>query len=171
MNTLAQPTQCESKERKQRSRERGKDKKEHREYKPRSTKGTKREKKEPIIYACDFETVAPFVENVDATQYGTKSEFAKAKRIQRDNLREIGTRVWIGGVININDSTYQYIPFVDTEKESLDNFMEFVFKSPTRSIFYFHNLKFDGQFILSWLLEHNFKNVKMDDTLLNNSFY
>ena len=130
----------------------------------------KKDKKEPIIYACDFETVAPILEDLDYTYPTNKRDRELMLRERRNNLREEGTRVWIGGVMNINDSTYQYIPFVDTEKESLDNFMEFVFNSPSRSVFYFHNLKFDGQFIACWLLNNGFTNIEIDKRITPNCF-
>ena len=42
---------------------------------------------------------------------------------------------------------------------SLDEFMKFCEKSDN-STFYFHNLKFDGSFILNWCLENGFTCVK-----------
>lgn len=40
---------------------------------------------------------------------------------------------------------------------SLDAFMDYCESSETNLILYFHNLKFDGEFILSWLFNNNFK--------------
>lgn len=42
---------------------------------------------------------------------------------------------------------------------SLDEFMKFCEKSDN-SVFYFHNLKFDGSFILNWCLENGYTYIK-----------
>lgn len=42
---------------------------------------------------------------------------------------------------------------------SLDDFMKFCEKS-NNSTFYFHNLKFDGSFILNWCLENSYEYVE-----------
>lgn len=41
---------------------------------------------------------------------------------------------------------------------TIDSFFEYV-ESSKNSAFYFHNLKFDGEFIMVWLFEHGFKHV------------
>lgn len=61
-------------------------------------------------------------------------------------------RVWayaIAEVGNINNFHYG---------NSLDDFMEFI--ENNQAIYYFHNLKFDGEFIIHWLLNHGFKHSK-----------
>jgi hypothetical protein len=61
-------------------------------------------------------------------------------------------RVWayaIAEVGNINNFHYG---------NSLDDFMEFI--ENNQAIYYFHNLKFDGEFIIHWLLSHGFKHSK-----------
>lgn len=61
-------------------------------------------------------------------------------------------RIWayaIAEVGNINNFHYG---------NSLDDFMEFIEKN--QAIYYFHNLKFDGEFIIHWLLNHGFKHSK-----------
>lgn len=61
-------------------------------------------------------------------------------------------RVWayaIAEVGNINNFHYG---------NSLDEFMEFI--ENNQAIYYFHNLKFDGEFIIHWLLNHGFKYSK-----------
>ena len=42
---------------------------------------------------------------------------------------------------------------------TIDEFMQFC-ENSKNSTFYFHNLKFDGSFILNYLLEHDFKYIK-----------
>lgn len=42
---------------------------------------------------------------------------------------------------------------------NIDDFMIFC-ENSKNSIFYFHNLKFDGEFIFYWLLTHGFKYIK-----------
>lgn len=52
---------------------------------------------------------------------------------------------------------------------SLDDFMKFC-KESNNSVFYFHNLKFDGSFILNWCLKNNFTYVKDKKEAVSNSF-
>lgn len=52
---------------------------------------------------------------------------------------------------------------------SLNDFMNFC-RNSNNSVFYFHNLKFDGSFILNWLLENNFKYVKDKKEAESNTF-
>ena len=61
-------------------------------------------------------------------------------------------RVWAWGVNGIDDLEYF------THGNSIDSFFEYVEKSEN-STFYFHNLKFDGEFIMVWLFENGFKHV------------
>lgn len=60
-------------------------------------------------------------------------------------------RVWAWGSMNIDTEEYQ-------KGLSLDEFMEWAI-SKSGSQIYFHNLKFDGTFILWWLLENGFEHV------------
>lgn len=57
--------------------------------------------------------------------------------------------VWAFYAENIYDSEQ------NIQGNNIDDFMEFL--SKRRPNAYFHNLKFDGQFILSWLLNHGYK--------------
>ena len=56
-----------------------------------------------------------------------------------------------------------------TIENNLSSFMEFLEKN-TGSIFYFHNLKFDGEFIISYLLENGFEWVKDKTEAKDRSF-
>lgn len=58
-------------------------------------------------------------------------------------------RVWASCLVDIETSETVFIG------NDLDSFMEFL--KPRNSIVYFHNLKFDGEFILWWLLKNGFK--------------
>ena len=42
---------------------------------------------------------------------------------------------------------------------NIDSFIEYC-KKEKNSIFYFHNLKFDGEFIIYWCLTYGFKHVE-----------
>lgn len=48
--------------------------------------------------------------------------------------------------------------------DSIENFMGFL-KDYHGSIVYFHNLKFDGSFILSWLLSNGYRQIKVEEKL------
>ena len=46
---------------------------------------------------------------------------------------------------------------------TIDDFMEWCEKSKTNDKVFFHNLKFDGQFIIYWLFKHGFQHVEQKD--------
>ncbi len=58
-------------------------------------------------------------------------------------------RVWAGCAVDIDKMEVAYLG------TDLDSFMEFL--RDKNSVCYFHNLKFDGEFILHWLFTHGFK--------------
>lgn len=61
-------------------------------------------------------------------------------------------RVWACGICSIDEThSFKY-------GNSLDWFIEFA-KNNIGSTFYFHNLKFDGEFILCYLFEHGYKHI------------
>ena len=72
-------------------------------------------------------------------------------------------RVWAYGICEIgNPDNFQY-------GNSIDGFMEWA-KKEKKATAYFHNLKFDGEFILCWLFEHGFKLVVDRRDLTDNTF-
>lgn len=61
-------------------------------------------------------------------------------------------RVWACGICSIDEThSFKY-------GNSLEWFIEFAKNNPG-STFYFHNLKFDGEFILCYLFEHGYKHI------------
>ena len=69
-------------------------------------------------------------------------------------------RVWAVGLCSIDENkTYIY----GNKIEWLIDF----FKDHPGDIFYFHNLKFDGEFIYSWLLKNGFKHTRNKDLEIN----
>lgn len=58
-------------------------------------------------------------------------------------------RVWAGCAVDIEALEVAYIG------NNLDSFMDYLRNKNT--VCYFHNLKFDGEFILYWLFKHGFK--------------
>lgn len=72
-------------------------------------------------------------------------------------------RIWAYGICEIgNPDNFQY-------GNSIDGFMEWA-KKEKKVTTYFHNLKFDGEFILCWLFEHGFKLVVDRRDLTDNTF-
>lgn len=63
---------------------------------------------------------------------------------------ETDCRVWAWGVCEIGNPNYF------KHGNNINSFIEYM-KNSKNSTFYFHNLKFDGEFILSWLFENGFK--------------
>ena len=65
---------------------------------------------------------------------------------------ELDCRVWAWAVCEIGNPEYfQY-------GNDIDGFFQYM-KSSNNSTFYFHNLKFDGEFILCYLFEHGYKHI------------
>lgn len=54
-------------------------------------------------------------------------------------------RVWAWGICDIDSLHF-------TRGKSIDSFINYVLSKGKSEVYYFHNLKFDGQFILSYLL-------------------
>lgn len=52
---------------------------------------------------------------------------------------------------------------------NIETFIEFC-RNEKNAILYFHNLKFDGEFIIYWLLKNNFKHVEKKEEIENNTF-
>lgn len=61
-------------------------------------------------------------------------------------------RVWATGICSIDDNNDFYYG------NSIEFFIDFA-KNHIGSTFYFHNLKFDGEFILCWLFENGFEHT------------
>lgn len=59
------------------------------------------------------------------------------------------TEVWLGGILSLDYKKKRIV-------YSMDEFMNLVFTLPHNALIFFHNLKFDGSFLLDWLERHNF---------------
>ena len=63
-------------------------------------------------------------------------------------------RVWAYAICEIGDpNNFVY-------GNSMDDFMEWCANPAFNHTVYFHNLKFDGEYIISWLLNHGFEHIK-----------
>ena len=97
-------------------------------------------------YACDFETLVLTKEQIEA------------------GMR---TYVWAWGCCKVYDNDNYYVIF----GTSIDSFMEYA-KTLHKPVLFFHNLKFDGSFIVWWLLKNGYKwskekEPKTFDTMIN----
>lgn len=73
------------------------------------------------------------------------------------------TFVWAWAVCEIgNDENI-------TLGNNIDTFIEYC-KKEKNSIFYFHNLKFDSEFIIWWALKNGFKHVEKKEEISDNTF-
>ena len=72
------------------------------------------------------------------------------------------TWVWAWATCNIDDETLEM-------GNSIDTFIEFC-KKQKNAIFYFHNLKFDGEFIIYYLLTHGFTHVTNKEDIKDKTF-
>lgn len=73
------------------------------------------------------------------------------------------TRVWAWSVCNIYD--HDYIVY----GEDIGSFIEFAFRCK-QNVFYFHNLKFDGIFIIDYLLRNGYTCLKQNEDIKDKSF-
>lgn len=58
-------------------------------------------------------------------------------------------RVWLWGLYGLHDHSFRHGNSINSFFDGLKNF-------PDKSIVYFHNLKFDGEFLFYYLFEHGF---------------
>lgn len=77
--------------------------------------------------------------------------------------QETDCRVWAWAVCEIGKPNYFRFG------NSIDSFIEFM-KNSNNSTFYFHNLKFDGEFLMCYLFEHGFKHVTDKKHEADNTF-
>lgn len=73
------------------------------------------------------------------------------------------TYVWAWAVSEIGNDDNIIID------NNIDSFIEFC-KKERNAEFYFHNLKFDGEFIIYWALTHGFKHVEKKEDIEANTF-
>lgn len=73
------------------------------------------------------------------------------------------TYVWAWAVCEIGNEENLIID------NNINSFIEFC-KSQKNSTFYFHNLKFDGEFIIYWALHNGFKHVDKKEDVEDNTF-
>lgn len=105
-------------------------------------------------YVADFET------NTLSKQEEKDYKEGKIK------LKDLSTSVWGWGIVPLGKYEDEDI----TVKNSLEQFMQEIQSYPKNPKIYFHNLKFDGHFILSWLLRNNFKHVSSNRKMPERSF-
>lgn len=72
-------------------------------------------------------------------------------------------RVWAYGIAGVGYDSFKY-------GNSIDDFMNEVLNSLDYDLLYFHNLKFDGEFIIHWLFTHGYKHVESKKELGPNCF-
>lgn len=99
-------------------------------------------------YACDFETTVYTKEMIDV--YGAQES----------------TEVWAAAICELFDDTETV-----TILHSIRDFLEHISRLPNKSIFYFHNLAFDGSFIVDFLLKNNYEfTTKKKSNMLSKEF-
>lgn len=64
-------------------------------------------------------------------------------------------RVWAWGLCEVGNEEKTFI-----HGNNLDCFMSVMARKYGTNIYYFHNAKFDSEFIITWLFKHGFKHVK-----------
>lgn len=99
-----------------------------------------------ILYGADFETTTP--------NYPSELQSAK-ERLEWVKSTGFVAEVWSAAICKVGTEDINIY-------SNLDDFMMSLLKITENSIIYFHNLKFDGQFILYWLLQQGFKQVQKE---------
>ena len=99
-------------------------------------------KRKSLLFACDFETT-----------------------VEEDTHEQTETWVWSASYAELYSDNQNIF-------RNINDFMTWMFTTPDKSVFYFHNLKFDGFFILWWLLDNgfSFQHTKKYQGLENDSF-
>lgn len=77
--------------------------------------------------------------------------------------KENETWVWAWAVCEIGNCNNIKID------NNIDSFIEFC-KNEKNPVLYFHNLKFDGEFIIYWCLTHGFKHVEKKEDIADKTF-
>ena len=94
-----------------------------------------RKKKEVIYWACDFET----------TVWGKSLE--KERGIKQER-----TEVWSAAYTRLYDTSEKVVI-----RQSIRDFLDDFFYMSGTNVLYFHNLSFDGSFIIDFLLREGYK--------------
>lgn len=81
------------------------------------------------------------------------------------HLKDVSTHVWGWGFSKVGASKDSQIRL----GTDLDSFMEMILNYKSNISVYFHNLKFDGNFLLSWLLSNGYKVTTKTKNLPDNS--
>ena len=77
--------------------------------------------------------------------------------------------IWLWGLLRLSDNTREKVVFGE---KGINEFMKTIFnldKGENIKI-YFHNLKYDGSYILNWLLNNKYKQVKAFSKFKNKTF-
>ena len=79
-------------------------------------------------------------------------------------VSESDCRVWAYAISEIgNPDNFRY-------GNSLDDFMAICADPKENAVYYFHNLKFDGEYLIHWLLTHKFTHIKDKKERADNTF-
>lgn len=96
-----------------------------------------------------------------------EEEFEDVKKFTADfetsTWKENETWVWAWATCEIGNEENIEIG------NNIESFIDFC-KKEKNAIFYFHNLKFDGEFLIYWALTHGFKHVEKKEDIKDNTF-
>lgn len=107
-----------------------------------------------MFYVADFET---------NTLSDEQEKLFKEDKLQ---LKDLETSVWGWGITELGC----YLDEDITMGTSIESFMEHILNLKGNPKIYFHNLKFDGHFILSWLLKNGYEHTTSNKKMPNKSF-
>lgn len=92
--------------------------------------------------------------------YASDFEATTSKSYEKEGL----VRVWAWQSRDVQDHQ------VAAQGTCIDSYMEWLLNHKKTATVYFHNLKYDGQFIIDYLLNNNWKSLKTNEKPENNSF-
>jgi hypothetical protein len=111
-------------------------------------------KADKISFSADFETI---------TEYKYSMEERRSGKLSKKEMNEKIARIWAYGLVNIYDTNKL------NYGTSLQEFMELV-KSFKNADIFFHNLKFDGSYILNYFHSQNIDYVPERNQLQPNTY-
>lgn len=106
-------------------------------------------------FSADFETTAHKEFTEDEYLANDRNTFA-VNEITTDFTPNESSKVFLCGLMSLKD--YSYRLSFENLAQFINNIAEMTYKeSHTQALIYFHNLGYDGEYLLRWLLKHGYK--------------
>lgn len=112
------------------------------------------------LYACDFETTNP--KEFTSSEILAENKSDITGDLVPDFTPAPNSQVFLSGVVNM--STCDYFLNYENISDTFDTIARETIKEGHKLAYcFYHNLSYDGSYILSWLIKHNFKQTLLID--------